>query len=340
MFRLKFVFPVLFILAIVGCEDMIVKAPESNKNIEDFDFAWQKINEVYPLLEYKKIDWDSIYTVFRPRAERAKGDEIYQVLHDLLAVLKDQHVFYLNEGGGLIGPYVAPRWLRDRYAFSPYVVRKYFDRELRFACRDKVEYEILNGNIGYIYIATFDEEGLMNNFYIVMDYMEHTKGLIIDVRHNNGGLSENIRIIVSRFIHATLAWPRAFTKGEVPYYKDPIQPDMNHFKYTNPVVILINGASMSGAELFPEVMNQLSNVTVVGDTTLGGGCNDVADDIQGDYWLPSGKYIHIGTTYVLRYDGVPIEWNGVLPDIRVPQSKEDIDQGRDKQLEYAIGLLR
>ncbi len=60
--------------------------------------------------------------------------------------------------------------------------------------------------------------------------MEHTKGLIIDVRHNNGGLSENIRIIVSRFIHATLAWPRAFTKGEVPYYKDPIQPDMNHFK--------------------------------------------------------------------------------------------------------------
>jgi C-terminal processing protease CtpA/Prc len=50
--------------------------------------------------------------------------------------------------------------------------------------------------------------------------------------------------------------------------------------------------------------------------------------------------IFIGTTYVLRYDGVPIEWNGVLPDIRVPQSKEDIDQGRDKQLEYAIELLR
>jgi len=43
---------------------------------------------------------------------------------------------------------------------------------------------------------------------------------------------------------------------------------------------------------------------------------------------------------VLRYDGEPIEWNGVLPDIRVPQSKEDIDQGRDKQLEYAIELLR
>jgi len=83
------------------------------------------------------------------------------------------------------------------------------------------------------------------------------------------------------------------------------------------------------AELFPEVMKQLSNVTIVGDTTLGGGCNDVTEDIQGDYWLPSIKYIHIGTTYVLRYDGVPIEWSGELPDIRVPQTKEDIDQGMD-----------
>lgn len=63
-------------------------------------------------------------------------------------------------------------------------------------------------------------------------------------------------------------------------------------KYTNPVVLWINGESMSGAELFPEVMKQLSNVTVVGDTTLGGGCNDVAEDIQGDYWLPSSNYIH------------------------------------------------
>jgi C-terminal processing protease CtpA/Prc len=115
---------------------------------------------------------------------------------------------------------------------------------------------------------------------------------------------------------------------------------MNHFKYTNPVVLWINGASMSGAKLFPEVMKQLSNVTVVGDTTSVGGCNDVVEDIQGDYWLPSGKYIHIGTTYVLRYDDVPIEWNGVLPDIRMPHTKDDIDLGRDKQLKFAIELLR
>jgi C-terminal processing protease CtpA/Prc len=111
-------------------------------------------------------------------------------------------------------------------------------------------------------------------------------------------------------------------------------------RYPNSVVLCISGASMSTTELFPQMMKQLSNHTVVGDTTLGAGCNDLADDIQGDYWLLNGKYFHIGSTYMLRYDVESTERNGMLPDIRVPQTKYDIDQGRDKQLEYAIELLR
>jgi len=73
---------------------------------------------------------------------------------------------------------------------------------------------------------------------------------------------------------------------------------------------------------------------------LGAGCDGVTDDIQGDYWLLNGKYFHIGWTFMLHYDVESIERNCVLPDIRVPQSKEDINQGRDKQLEYAIELLK
>ena len=121
--------------------------------------------------------------------------------------------------------------------------------------------------------------------------------------------------------------------------KDPIEPDTNRFIYTKPVVILINGASLSAAELFPEVMNQLSNVTVLGDTTVGSGCNDVDENIQGDYWLPTGEYIHIGSTYMLGFDGKPIEWNGVLPEIRVIQTVKDINNRIDEQFEYAIQLL-
>ena len=41
-----------------------------------------------------------------------------------------------------------------------------------------------------------------------------------------------------------------------------------------------------------------------------------------------------------RYDGLPWEWLGIPPDIRVEQTETDILAGRDKQLEYAIEMLK
>ena len=78
-------------------------------NVEDFEAAWNAINADYSYLEFKQIDWDSIYTEFHPRAEAARGDEFYGVLHDLLYQLKDGHVFYVTPGGSEIYPWIPPR---------------------------------------------------------------------------------------------------------------------------------------------------------------------------------------------------------------------------------------
>jgi C-terminal processing protease CtpA/Prc len=37
---------------------------------------------------------------------------------------------------------------------------------------------------------------------------------------------------------------------------------------------------------------------------------------------------------------VPWELVGIAPDIRIDQTEEDITQGRDRQLEFTIELLR
>jgi len=105
---------------------------------------------------------------------------------------------------------------------------------------------------------------------------------------------------------------------------------------------LINGSTFSAGELCTEIMKQLPNVTAVGDTTGGGsaGSQDNPPNARGEYYLPSGKMIYIGTIDLRRYDGLPWEWRGVPPDIRVVQTEADIKQGRDKQLEYAIEILR
>jgi len=305
--------------------------------MEDFEASWKRVNTVYPYLEYKHINWDSIYTVYKPQAEQARGDEIYTVLVDMLSELKDMHVHVITEGGRSISTYLAPRWVKDKYAYSPIVVRNYFDKELKITGEGRIEYEIIPGNIGYIYMATFDEDYLINYFSVALDYVKNTKALILDIRHNNGGSYQSIEAVVSRFIISPLEKPEFYVLGElIPL--PPFEPQ-GSFQYINPVVVLINGVSYSAADFFPEIMKQISTITVVGDTT-GGGSSGSTSSAHAEYRLPSGKKIEVGTTDLRRYDGLPWEWLGVAPDIRVVQTEEDINQGRDKQLEYAIEMLR
>ena len=183
---------VLCLLLILSCKDLVVTEPESNLNIEDFEAAWKRVKDVYPYLQFKKINWDSIYTIYRPRAEKAKGDEIYFVLRDLLAELKDGHVYYRTEGGGEVYPYYPQRHFKDRHAYSPFVVRKYFDKELRLTESKSVEYEILPGNIGYAFLSDFHKNYLTNEFPLVLEYLKNTKGLI-----PNLAVNEMVRLTIS-----------------------------------------------------------------------------------------------------------------------------------------------
>ena len=155
---------ILVCIIITGCEDIYVHQPDSDLNVEDFEAAWNRVNEVYPYLEYKHINWDSIYFLYRPKAEKAQGDEIYSVLIEMLGELKDMHVHVITNGGNSINTYLAPRWVKDKYSYNPTVVRNYFNDELIVTGEGRIEYGIMPGNIGYIYMATFDNDYLLNYF--------------------------------------------------------------------------------------------------------------------------------------------------------------------------------
>lgn len=323
------------LLLLPSCKDLIVTETESNLNVEDFEAAWNRVNEVYPYLEFKQLNWDSIYTIYLPRAQNAEGDEIYLVLRDLLGELKDGHVYYRTPGGGEVYPYYPARHFKDRHAYSPFVVRSYFDRELRLSPSKSVEYEILHGNIGYAFLSDFHNTYLIDEFPGVLEHLRNTKGLILDIRQKRGGDYQNVVAVVERFMTVQLERNDAYTLG-VKWELPPFQP-RGSWQYTNPVVVIVNGSTFSAGEFTTEILKQLDHVTVIGDTT-GGGSVGGGDD--GLYFLPSGKSIDIGYIDFRRYDGQPWEWLGVAPDIRVEQTEADINAGRDKQLEYAIEMLK
>jgi hypothetical protein len=321
---------------ITGCESLLIKPASDDLHMEDFEAAWNRVHEVYPFLDFKDLNWDSVYTVYNPKFETVSGDEFYQVFNDFLAELKDGHVYYRVDGGGKVYPFYPQRHFRDRHGYNPFVVRSYFENELVVTESRVAEYGISQDNIGYIFISGFHETYLMDEFPGILGEMKGTIGLIIDIRQKRGGSYQNVEAVVTRFMTEPLERPKLFLLGEymeLPPF-EPAGPD----NYTKPVVVLINGSTFSAGELTTEIMKQLPQVTVVGDTTGGGGAasSNGRPEHVGEYRLPSGKIIYIGTGYFERYDGELFEWNGVPPEILIEQTGEDTEKGVDKQLEFAL----
>jgi hypothetical protein len=326
---LRFVLPGL----LCSCGELIVGEPATSPGIADFETAWKTVHDVYPYLQFKGIDWDRIHAVYLPRAQSARGDEMYPVLFDLLSELRDGHVELQTAGGYPVQTYRTPRSLRDRDAYNPLVVRKYSQGELRVAGEGRMEYGILTDNIGYVYFTGFHEGSWINEFSAVLEYLKTTKGLIIDIRDNVGGTDVTSRVVVGRFLTAPLGYPPVYINGVlVPNSGYAIQP-LGPFRYDKPIVVLANGRTFSEGEGFTEKMKQIPNVVVVGDTTAGAGGEPHV------FTLPSGRAIRVPTKDIRRYDDVRVEWNGVPPDIRVVQTADDARRGIDKQIEYALAWL-
>lgn len=323
-----------------GCEDTLLKPPGSNLGTEDFEAVWNRVNDVYPFLDFKKINWDSVYSVYRPLAEAARGDEFYFVLDDLLAGLKDGHVYYKTAGGGEIYPYYPARHFKDRHAYSPFVVRSYFNDELRLSESESAEYGITPENVGYLFLSDFHGDYLVNEFPEIIAYFKDTKGLIIDIRQKRGGDYQTVLGIIRWFIKSPIDPPNLYILGQ--QLEQPVIIPQSTFIYDKPIYVLINGSTFSAGEVTTEILKQLPNVTAIGDTTGGGGVasSNSPPAARGEYMLPSGRQVYIGTGYITRYDGQPFEWNGIPPDIRIEQTETDILNGRDRILEYAIDNLR
>jgi C-terminal processing protease CtpA/Prc len=325
-------FMLLVFLLIAGCDKMLI-TPYSDyreQNIRDFEETWVFIDENYPFFQFMDIDSKYLYTKYRPLAEQAKGDEIFGVILDMLAELKDGHTMFENKASGIseMIPYLMPRMLKDYNKFSPSVVGRYFDHEMIVSADKTLEYGVLKDNIGYIYLNSFTE--LQNNpgvFDDALYYLKNTDALLLDVRHNTGG---DFYKVAGRFVSSQRKVVFYDKDGQI---EEKLINPRGAFIYTEPMVILINGCSVSGAEFIAASLQPLENVTLIGDTTAGLGGSDIA------ITLTSGKWVSTTRLYSYYYDQL-IQWTGIPPDIVIENTEQEIRQNADSQLEFAIEYLK
>lgn len=199
-----------------------------------------------------------------------------------------------------------------------------------------VEYQIINGDIGYINISQFsgnDVEG----FQEAMSALQaaEVSGVIIDIRNNPGGLLTDVVEIADALL----------PEGLIAYVEDG---HGNRTEYTSdadywdvPLVVMVNGMSASASELLSAAIQDYDRGTIIGTTTYGKGIVQTlitfAEDGAGmqlttaSYYSPSGRSIHE---------------NGVEPDVTVELS-EDCDLTvpspnleNDNQLAAALEALQ
>src|SRR5581483_3608812 len=103
--------------------------------------------------------------------------------------------------------------------------------------------------------------------------------------------------------------------------------------YSGPVVILVNEASGSAAEIFAAGMQENRRAGIVGRQTCGCVLASVAHSLKG------GSEVDISEFGVITAKGRRLEGTGITPDVPVPLTLRDLRQQYDATLREAVAIL-
>lgn len=196
-----------------------------------------------------------------------------------------------------------------------------------------MEYEILDGGIGYIQLYTFGANTAsdVRNALLEMD-ANTLSGLILDMRGNTGGYLDTLLEITSMFIEEGTIFVQRDGSGEdrIQAYGDPIAPDV-------PMVVLVDEFSASASEVVMGTLQDYDRATAVGTQTFGKG------SVQTWHDLSNGGGIRITRSRWFTPDGRSVEPDGLVPDIELeyepPAEGQPYDRAEDNQIQFAIDFL-
>jgi len=171
----------------------------------------------------------------------------------------------------------------------------------------------LRGNIGYLdYTAFMDAEPSAPAIGNAMDFLQHTGGLIIDLRKNSGGMPDAVALLASYFVGPeqvhfnSIFWRDTDTTEE---FWTRTDLEGTWYGKDRPVIILTSSETFSAAEDFTYGMKANKRAIVVGETTRGGANPGGIKRVSSNFsiWISSGKAINPIT-------GSNWEGTGITPD--------------------------
>lgn len=194
--------------------------------------------------------------------------------------------------------------------------------------RVRVESRILPGNIGYLAFNAFLPP-VMRELPQRLRELQGTRGLIIDLRENLGGIGLMAGGIAGHLLpRETPLGTMRLRDGTFGIVAYPQQP-----RYTQPVVVLVDEFSVSTAEIFAAGLQEAKRAVIIGRPTPG---KALPSKIVA---LPHGGYLQCVLADYETAGKKRLEGVGVQPDLPIELTRESFQKARDPILQHAIEYL-
>ena len=197
-----------------------------------------------------------------------------------------------------------------------------------------VKSKVLEDNIGYVRLTSFNDNSSDQFKNIIKDYKKNKKinKFILDLRNNPGGLLDQAIKITDFFLDS----------GEIVSTKSKKKSDNRKWFAKkgdiidgDTLLVLINYGSASASEIVAGALKDHKRAIIIGESSYGKG------SVQSIIPLKNDGAIRLTVSKYYLPSGDSISEVGVRPDITVAESSDEfrIDTDTDNQLEFALKLL-
>lgn len=194
--------------------------------------------------------------------------------------------------------------------------------------RSSVEHLVLRGGIGHIQVLTFISGTGSKVREAVRSLIEKkVRGVILDLRGNPGGLTEEAVEVASAFLE----------DGKVVSFKERGKAELTFnargpLESSLPLVVLVDEGSASASEIVAGALQDRGRAIVVGTETYGKGF------VQTIVPLSDGSALRITTASYYLPSGRSIGERGVIPDVAVSDKTVQLARAREILGEMLAGM--
>jgi carboxyl-terminal processing protease len=198
-----------------------------------------------------------------------------------------------------------------------------FDVKREKIINKTIEYKVIDDNIGYVKIYSFDEH-TYKDFTKALDKLEakNIKGLVIDLRDNPGGLLNICEDIADEILDQDQVIVSVKNNKE----KSKEYVSDNKKQLDLPIALLINSGSASASEILTGAIVDNGKGIAVGTTTFGKGL------VQTVRQMRDGTGFKLTTAQYYTPSGAYINGKGIKPTIE--------EQDEAKQLDVAVDWIK